>query len=202
MKRLLTLLIFILVTTLQAQTITIGKQVWMTENLNVDTFRNGEAIPAALTDAEWEMAGENKQPAWCYYENDPGKAMMFGFLYNWYAVNDTRGLCPTGWHVPSADEWAVLTDFCGEDAGTKMKSMTTWYENGNGTNSSGFDGLAAGNRWASGSFVNNSTDGYWWSSNEHSAGDAGYLGLGHEDGRIYIGSGRQGNGFSVRCLRD
>ena len=107
------------------KTVQIGTQVWMTKNLDVSTFRNGDPIPEAKTDEEWEKAGENKQPAWCYYNNDPGNGEKYGKLYNWYAVNDSRGLAPVGYHIPSDAEWTILTDFLGgEDAaGNKMKSM-------------------------------------------------------------------------------
>jgi uncharacterized protein (TIGR02145 family) len=107
----------------QAQTVTIGTQVWTTKNLDVSTFRNGDVIPQASTDEAWEAAGENKQPAWCYYDNDTANASKYGKLYNWYAVNDPRGLAPAGYHIPSDAEWTVLTDFLGDEgiAGKKMK---------------------------------------------------------------------------------
>jgi len=112
MKLALTSMLFAAAIAVQAQvpTVAIGKQVWMTENLNVDTFRNGEAIPHVKTNEEWIKAGENKQPAWCYCDNDPANGAKYGKLYNWYAVANARGLCPAGWHVPSDDEWTQLTD--------------------------------------------------------------------------------------------
>ena len=112
----------------QAQTVTIGKQVWMTKNLDVSTFRNGDPIPEAKTDEAWKAAGENKQPAWCYYDNDPKNGTKYGKLYNWYAVNDPRGLAPAGYHIPTDAEWTVLTNYLGgEDvAGKKMKSTSGW----------------------------------------------------------------------------
>ena len=115
----------------------IGKQVWMTKNLDVAKFRNGDPIPEAKTDEEWVKAGENEQPAWCNYDNNPANGSKYGKLYNWYAVNDPRGLEPQGWHIPSNDEWTVLTDYLGGElnAGAKMKSKTGWAEDGNGTNS-------------------------------------------------------------------
>ncbi|MFY7939168.1 MAG: fibrobacter succinogenes major paralogous domain-containing protein [Flavobacterium sp.] len=111
-----------------AQTITIGTQVWMTKNLDVATFRNGDPIPQAKTNEEWIKAGENQQPAWCYYDNDPANGAKYGKLYNWYAVNDSRGLAPVGYHIPSDAEWTKLTDFLGGEsvAGTKMKSKSGW----------------------------------------------------------------------------
>jgi len=109
-----------------SQTVTIGTQVWMTKNLNVDKFRNGDPIPQAKTDEEWENAGKNKQPAWCYYDKDPANGAKYGKLYNWYAVNDSRGLSPVGFHIPTDAEWTKLVNFLGSDAGTKMKSKSGW----------------------------------------------------------------------------
>ena len=108
--------------------VAIGTQVWTTKNLDVATFRNGDAIPQAKTDEEWEVAGNNKQAAWCYYENNTANGTKYGKLYNWYAVNDYRGLAPAGWHVPTDEEWTVLSTFLGgEDlAGKKMKSTSGW----------------------------------------------------------------------------
>ena len=107
---------------------TIGTQVWTTKNLNVATFRNGDAIPRAKTDKEWKAAGDNKQPAWCYYDNKAANGTKYGKLYNWYAVNDYRGLAPAGYHIPTDEEWTVLSTFLGgEDvAGKKMKSTSGW----------------------------------------------------------------------------
>ena len=109
------------------QEVTIGTQVWMTKNLNLDKFRNGELIPQANTHAEWEQAKENKQPAWCYYDNDPKNGTKYGKLYNWYAVNDSRWLAPAGWHVPTDAEWTTLGKLLGRsDSGKKMKSTSGW----------------------------------------------------------------------------
>ena len=108
------------------KTVTIGTQVWMKENLNVSTFRNGDSIPEAKTEEEWRAAGDAKQPAWCYYDNDPKNGEKYGKLYNWYAVNDSRGLAPAGYHVPTDEEWSVLIGFLGDDAGKKMKSTSGW----------------------------------------------------------------------------
>ena len=106
-----------------SQSVTIGTQTWTTKNLDVATFRNGDAIPQAKTDKEWQAAGDNKQPAWCYYDNDPKNGTKYGKLYNWYAVNDVRGLAPVGYHIPTDTEWTKLSDYLGgEDyAENKMK---------------------------------------------------------------------------------
>jgi uncharacterized protein (TIGR02145 family) len=90
------------------KSVQIGTQTWMVENLNVSTFRNGDLIPEAKTEDEWRKAGESKQPAWCYYGNEPANGTKYGKLYNWYAVNDPRGLAPAGWHVPSKVEFEYL----------------------------------------------------------------------------------------------
>jgi len=186
-----------------AQTVTIGTQVWMTQNLNVSKFRNGDPIPQAKTDIEWYRAGENKQPAWCYYENDPANGVIYGKLYNWYAVNDRRGLAPVGYHIPSDAEWTILTDYLGgaEKAGDKMKSKQGWAKEGNGTNSSGFSGLPGGFRLGSGAFVGIGKEGFWWSYSENDAYSAWhrylYYGFSCVRGLDY-----KAVGFSVRCLRD
>jgi uncharacterized protein (TIGR02145 family) len=126
-KTVLSLFITLLIAQINyAQTVTIGTQVWMTKNLDVSVFRNGDPIPQAKTDAEWEAAGKNKQPAWSYYDNDPANGTKYGKLYNWYAVNDSRGLAPAGYHIPSDEEWGQLTDFLGSEEGKKMKSTSGW----------------------------------------------------------------------------
>jgi uncharacterized protein (TIGR02145 family) len=107
-------------------TVQIGNQIWMSENLNVSTFRNGDVIPEVKSKDEWELKGFNKQPAWCYYNNDPANGLKYGKLYNWYAVSDPRGLAPDGYHIPSDEEWTVLTNFLGKSGGEKMKSKSGW----------------------------------------------------------------------------
>ena len=124
----LIILFFGLVCVSTAQTVTIGKQVWMTVNLNVDKFRNGDPIPEVKSEEEWQMADENGQPAWSYYDNDPANAEKYGKLYNWHAVNDPRGLAPEGWHIPNENELDELINFLGgiDLAGVKMKTSSGW----------------------------------------------------------------------------
>src|SRR5690349_3178457 len=86
-----------------AKKVTIGTQTWMTDNLTVSQFRNGDPVKQARTFAEWKKAGESKQPAWCYYQNNTTYGSQLGKLYNWYAVNDPRGLAPAGWHIATAE---------------------------------------------------------------------------------------------------
>jgi uncharacterized protein (TIGR02145 family) len=146
----------------------IGAQEWMTENLQAVTFRNGDVIPEVKSPEEWLKAGMNKQPAWCYYNNDPENGEKYGKMYNWYAVNDPRGLAPTGWHIPSDVEWNELVTFLGgnRDAGEKLKSTTGWRDEGNGSNETGFAAFPGGYRNSPGEFLTLGTTGYWWSSTE------------------------------------
>ena len=186
------------------ETVTIGKQVWMAKNLNVDKFRNGEPIPQAKTDSEWLRVGENKQPAWCYYDNDPANGERYGKLYNWYAVNDSRGLAPAGWHIPTDKEWLNLTYYLGERevVGTKMKSASGWKDEGNGNNESGFSGLPGGGRRSDGTFYDIGGTGCLWSSTEISSNSAWRRFLFYNFGGVSQDRFTKGSGFSVRCLRD
>ena len=93
--------------------IKIGNQIWMNENLNVSNFRNGDPILEAETNEEWIRAAKEGSPAWCYYENNSVNGEKFGKLYNWYAVNDPRGLAPNGWHIPNINDWIKLIDYFG-----------------------------------------------------------------------------------------
>lgn len=193
-----------------AQTITIGSQVWSTKNLDVSTFKNGDPIPQAKTDEEWVKASENKQPAWCYYNNDPENGKKYGKLYNWYAVNDSRGLAPSGYHIPNEAEWNTLAGYLGGEkiAGKKMKSTNGWIENGNGTNKSGFSGLPGGIRRDNGTFMSIGKTSYWWcsgyghSSDENTSDYAGLRGLHYEDGDVFRSDLSKDWGLSVRCLRN
>jgi uncharacterized protein (TIGR02145 family) len=185
----------------------ISNQEWMVENLNVSTFRNGDSIPEAKTDEEWEKAGKEGQPAWCYNANNPANVNTYGKLYNWYAVRDSRGLAPAGWHVPTDTEWTQLTDFLGggDVAGAKMKSTAGWVSNGNGTNESGFLGLPGDSRGRNGAFGSASdggTIGCWWSSTEAYTNYAWTRYLSYTVGYVYKDYYYKELGFSVRCLRD
>jgi uncharacterized protein (TIGR02145 family) len=184
-------------------TIIIGRQEWMAENLNVSTFRNGDPIPQAKTNAEWFEAGEAKQPAWCYYENSSSNGNKFGKLYNWYAVNDARGLAPSGWKVPTDQEWTQLLNAIGSNQGKKLKSKSGWFENGHGTDAYGFVALPGGCRSSNGTFNSLGGGAFWWSASEDYAGDAWcrYLYYGN-NGSVGRNSDSEKYGFSVRCLRD
>lgn len=186
----------------------IGTQTWSTKNLNVSTFRNGDTIPEAKTNEEWKKAGEEGKPAWCYYNNDPENGKKYGKLYNWYAVNDPRGLAPKGWHVPTDAEWTILTDYLRRKkvAGTKMKSTGGWDEwdgkTGNGTNTSGFTGSPGGFRSNYGVFSNVCRFSAWWSSSEATTDGAWARALDYKHGKVSRDSYYKSCGFFVRVLRD
>lgn len=186
------------------KTIEIGNQEWIVNNLDVCHFRNGEPIQEVKTAEEWEKVGKEGQPAWCYYENDPENGKKYGKLYNWYAVDDPRGLAPAGWHVPSDTEWSQLTDYFGgwQVAGTKLKSRSGWKKKGNGTNESGFNGLPGGERNFLGSFFLIGHYGRWWSAQENSSLDTWPRSLGYIDVFMSRNDFSKVSGFSVRCLKD
>ena len=186
-------------------TVIIGTQTWTTKNLDVATYRNGDAIPQVQDGIAWSNLTTG---AWCYYyENNPATGTTYGKLYNWYAVNDSRGLAPTGYHIPTDAEWTNLTTYLGGEsvAGGKMKSTSGWQNNGNygnGTNTSGFTGLPGGCRYNNGNFYTIGALGNWWSSSEYDTYNARYRDLNNNNGNVYRYYNDKQNGFSVRCLRD
>ena len=195
----------VIVTTLEE--VTIGNQVWTSKNLDVSTYRNGDDIPQVQGQEEWENLTTG---AWCYYENKTGNGNTYGKLYNWYAVNDWRGLAPKGYHIPTDAEWTILTTYLGTDAAAKMKSTTGWNEDGNGTNESGFAGLPGGYRYYDLSFFSMGYHGCWWSSSEVSADLAWskrdnlalVLCLNFDNSFVNMDNLPKQAGYSVRCLRD
>ncbi len=186
------------------KTVKIGKQEWMTKNLDVATFRNGDTIPEANTDEKWVKSNKEHTPAWCYYGNDLKLGEKYGKLYNWYAVNDARGIAPKGFHVPSKAEWDVLLETLGGDtiADKKLKSTEGWLEDGNGTNESGFSGLPGGRRDFNGGFGNVGYVSSWWSFTEDGTYDAWNYALLYNSCKVYRFNYDKGFGFFVRCLRD
>jgi uncharacterized protein (TIGR02145 family) len=184
-------------------TIVIGTQQWMEKNLDVMTYRNGDVIPQVTDATEW--AGLTTG-AWCYYNNDPLNGAIYGKLYNWYAVNDPRGLAPQGWHIPTDAEWTTLCNLLGGSAtaGGKMKTTgtTRWTSNTNATNESGFSGLPGGERNVYGTFVNIGSNGGWWSATLYDPTLAWYRYLLSNYGYLNRLGNFKDHGYSVRCLRD
>ena len=181
--------------------IKIGTQVWTSQNLDVATYRNGDVVPQVQDQNVWASL---ETGAWCYYDNDASNGTKYGKLYNWYAVNDPRGLAPKGFHIPSDAEWTILTDYLGgrAAAGTKMKSSTGWDSNGNDINSSGFAGFPGGCRSSIGTFYSIFRNGDWWSATENNSDYAWYCYLYYDNGFVSRSYYSKQNAFSVRCLGD
>jgi uncharacterized protein (TIGR02145 family) len=183
--------------------IRIGNQTWQSKNLNVDKFQNGEPIPQVLTNEEWEQRTKDGKPAWCYYDNDPENGEKYGKLYNWWAVNDPRGLAPTGFHIPSNSEWQELINFLGGNmvAGNSLKSSSGWKNNGNGSNDCGFSALPGGKRYLFGSFES-FDQGYWWSSTESNTFMAWFYLIYFNDGEVIENQAYKDAGMYVRCIKE
>ncbi|MEB3119758.1 MAG: fibrobacter succinogenes major paralogous domain-containing protein [Snowella sp.] len=180
--------------------IKIGNQIWMLENLNVSTFRDGSSITQVTDQAAWDNLSTG---AMCDYLNDPTYTDIYGKLYNYYAIVDSRGLCPSGWHVPSDAEYTTLTSFLGGNAGGKMKSSGFKTPNKGATNSSGFTALPGGNRiWGGAGFGSESSVGSWWTSTEATSTTAYVRELGDGFGDCLRSIKNKKMGASVRCIKD
>jgi uncharacterized protein (TIGR02145 family) len=173
----------------------IGNLVWMTENLKVDHYRNGDVIPEVKDKKKWENL---KTGAWCYYNNVHENGKKFGKLYNWYAVNDRRGLAPKGWHIPTPSEYEALKKSVYSD-GNLLKAVGQGRGSGAGKNTSGFCALLAGGRGNDGPFGYLGDDAYFWSSGETGANS---MSLGFRDSYILFGHNDKEYGFSIRCVKD
>lgn len=182
----------------------VDKQLWIGRNLNVEQFRNGDPVVYARTNEEWSKAGKYKQPAYCYYDNNPVYGILYGKLYNWYAVDDARGLAPKGWHIPSDEEWTALTNYLGgeEVAGNKIKSKLGWSESGNGTNSSELSLLPGGFDYYMGNFKYAGLYGSAWSSTPLDSLYAWGRIVYYFSDYISRNNFNKGYGFSVRCIKD
>ncbi|MEO6130507.1 MAG: fibrobacter succinogenes major paralogous domain-containing protein [Saprospiraceae bacterium] len=183
--------------------LTIGTQQWMDKNLDVTTYRNGDLITYVTDPTAW--AGLTTG-AWCYYNNDPSNNGPYGKLYNWYAVNDPRGLAPVGWHVPTDAEFTQLTTELGGEpvAGGKMKvtGTTLWQTPNTGaTNTSGWAGLPGGTRNYDGTFFDVGVFGLWWSASE-SPPYVWNRYLSYINAGAYRAGAYKATGYSVRCVRD
>jgi uncharacterized protein (TIGR02145 family) len=181
----------------------IGDQCWMARNLEVTHYRNGDTIPNVTDGSAWPYLTTGAQ---CGYNNNEGNIAVYGRLYNWYAVDDSRNIAPEGWHVPSDAEWQILIDYLGgsEIAGGMMKETGTahWTSpNGGATNCSGFTALPGGHRGHD--FVHMGNSAYFWSSTLSSMGGrACYRMIMYNDAGIDPGNGLYYGGFSVRCIKD
>ena len=208
-------------------TVQIGDQCWFAENLRNENYENGDAIPTGLSDSEWSSTtsgavtvfGEGN--SFCEAYSPDGNACdeawsmnEYGRLYNWYTVDDARGLCPSGWHVPTDGEWMTMEmalgmseteangmGYRGTDQGSQMKADYGWNSGGNGNNTSGFSGLPGAHRAYWGDFANAGKNGAWWSSSPNNSLVWGRS-LNFEAEGVYRWEDSPSWGVSVRCVRD
>jgi len=200
-------------------TVLIDNQCWMKENLKTTKYRNGTNIANPTDNSAWQ---NNTTGAYVWYNNNISNKDIYGALYNWHAVNNSAGLCPTGWHVPTDAEWTALTTYvssqpaylCNSNTIYIAKAMagkTNWYgstntcavgNNLNANNATNFTGLPGGYRNTNGAFYGIGYYGDWWSSTETNAGTAWYRNLNYGNGTVGRYYDYKAYGFSVRCLRD
>ena len=196
-------------------TVTIGTQVWMKENLKVSKYRNGDPIPTNLNDSQWSTSSSG---AYSIYNNNTANNATYGKLYNWYAVVDSRGLCPAGWHVPTDDEWKTLESYLGvpiseldlilgrgaaSNVGGNLKSTALLWTSPNtgASNLTGFSGLPGGARSSAGFISGLNIEGSWWSKTG-AVNNAYSRTLRNSENTIVRGYNTRSYGFSVRCLKD
>jgi uncharacterized protein (TIGR02145 family) len=200
--------------------ITIGNQIWMTENLKTTRYRNGDPIITNLSDGNWSGTTSG---AYANYNNDNRNNDKFGKLYNWYAVADSRHLCPTGWHEPGAPEWTILETFLtnsgygfgggGNDIAKSLSATSGWHDSGlagsvgndqASNNSSGFNALPGGFRHNQGFFDYLDYIGFWWSSSEGEPGSNVARSRNLQNNSINLNNTLydKHKGLSVRCVKE
>jgi uncharacterized protein (TIGR02145 family) len=180
----------------------VGKYTWTTSNLNAEKYRNGDPIPQVQDMKEWASL---KTGAWCWFENNSENGIVYGKLYNWYAVNDPRGLAPQGWHIPSKEEWEALIDNFGgtEEAGAKLKNYEIWESpNLGATYTCKFKALPGGFRQKNGEFFGTGKYGGFWMSNLNDEGLAWAAYMNNYLKDIFLNPYDENVGLSVRVVKD
>lgn len=181
--------------------IILGTQEWMQKNLAVTKYRNGNALVNAISSSSWNTTNG----AYGIYGGSDVNNTNYGKLYNWYAVNDSRGLCPTGWHVPTTIEWTTMEDYLGgvSVAGGKLKTIDGWNTpNLGATNESGYTGLPGGYRFTDGTYWYNLQLGQWWTSTNSNTTTAHASRLFYQNAAVIKSTYDKKIGSSVRCLKD
>jgi uncharacterized protein (TIGR02145 family) len=192
--------------------VTICGKTWSRTNLNVSRYKNGEIIPQVTSYNEWLNSTNG---AWCYFENNSTNGLIYGKIYNWYAINDPRGLAPEGYHIPSETEWNELINCLDVNAnggsttpniaGGKMKSTGTslWTSPNTGaTNESGFTGLPGGYRSNGGQFFDVGGRGYWWSSTQFNQQQAWTRHVNNVTAQVNKFLNYKNSGFYVRFVKN
>ncbi len=188
------------------KTIVIGNQTWMAENLRTKRYQNGETILTTIP-VELNISSESTPKYQWAYNGNETESDIYGRLYTWYAVTDSRRICPDGWHVPADVEWETLETFLGGSsvAGGKMKEtgLTHWYfPNDGADNQSGFTAIPGGYRTSEGSFLGINNDGHWWSSSEDGTNYALNCYLQGGSTILFSSSYKSQEGYSVRCIKN
>ena len=202
------------------KTVTIGDQVWMAENLKTSKYSNGDSIGTTFP-ATLDITSENSPEYQWFYDDNDNNLPTYGRLYTWYAATDKRNICPSGWHVPTDEEWTVLTGYLigkgygykgkGSDISKSLAATSGWIKNsleGNvgydqeSNNRTGFTALPGGYRYGSGLFNGIGSFGYWWSASEVYSTAAWYRSLSDHHNYVYRDSSNKQNGVSVRCIKD
>lgn len=183
-------------------TVKIGSQIWMAENLKTTKYRSNDDIYNQTNNSSW---GTSSSGVWCNYNNDTVAGRKYGKLYNWYAVADSRNITPTGWHVPTDNEWSTLMSALGGEtvAGAKIKDAGTvyWDSSNNGSNESGFTALPGGYRLTSGSFYYGGSNACWWTATESTSAKSWYRIATSSSSAVNHQNYSKYAGFSVRCIK-
>jgi uncharacterized protein (TIGR02145 family) len=187
----------------ESNTVLIGDDEWMTENLSVKKFNNGDPIPEAKSEAEWLKAGQDKSAAWCIQDNDPANENEYGILYNYYAVNDARGILPEGFHLATDDEWSRLILATGgpDNAAVKLKDPAFWGGKSTGT-TTGFNARPGGVRIFDGGFSNLNRAVYYWTSTEESSLTQYYYRMQSDNDKVERNYGFINYGMYLRCVKN
>jgi uncharacterized protein (TIGR02145 family) len=216
MKKIFFFLLFFYITSISAQekvtdidgnvynTVKIGDQVWLQENLKTTRYKNGDSILNVVIDTQWSAL---QTGGYCIYESDTNNAKTYGKLYNWFAVNDKRGLAPKGWHIPTHEEWKALLNSLGGEkaAGIKLKEKGELHwtaPNSGANNESGFTALPGGYCWDSGGFYMLGSGCYWWTTTENIQNFACIWFLTNKNDDFRTGVNNYNIGNSVRCIKD
>lgn len=196
------------------QTVEIGHQIWLAENLKVTHYRNGDPIAIITNHSDWQSTNEG---ACCSYDNDETNVAQYGRLYNWRAVNDSRKIAPDGWHVPSDADWKELEIHLGmgvsdvdrimwrgSNEGSKLKNNNGWMLDGNGTNNSGYSALPGGYRYDynGGGFNDLGENANFWTSTNSGGFKAWFRLLRCDQTGIYRNIYNTVYGFSIRLVCD
>jgi len=206
------------------ETIKIGNQIWMKENLKTSHYTDGSSLVDGT--AAGDIAGDYETKYFFVYNNDDSNKDAYGYLYTWAAImNDAlgsdenpsgvQGVCPDNWHLPSDEEWKELemqlgmsedeanaTSWRGVDVGNKLKAINGWNSGGNGTDESGFMSLPSGNRNSDGIFIDLGNCATYWSSSEYYNSNAWDRKLSYSYREVYRNFKFKSNGYSVRCIKD